>query len=80
LSLADFYASLEHAADVLGQGQRSVENTPAPVVKGFAGGPAALHKMLEIEKVAVVSHEMREVQRRGGTFHIHFRGFSSSMA
>src|SRR6516225_8487811 len=34
LSLADFYASLEHAADVLGQGQRSVENTPAPVVKG----------------------------------------------
>jgi hypothetical protein len=34
LSLSDFYASLEHAADVLGQGQRSVENTPAPVVKG----------------------------------------------
>jgi hypothetical protein len=35
LSLADFYASLEHAADVLGQkGQRAVENTPAPVVKG----------------------------------------------
>ena len=35
LSLADFYASLEHAADVLGQkGQRSVENTPAPVMKG----------------------------------------------
>jgi hypothetical protein len=35
LSLADFYASLEHAADVLGQkGQRSVENAPAPVVKG----------------------------------------------
>jgi pantothenate kinase-related protein Tda10 len=34
LSLADFYASLEHAADVLGQkGRRSVENTPAPVVK-----------------------------------------------
>ena len=32
LSLADFYASLEHAADVLGQkGRRSVENTPAPV-------------------------------------------------
>jgi hypothetical protein len=30
LSLADFYASLEHAADVLGQkGRRSVENTPA---------------------------------------------------
>ena len=35
LSLADFYASLEHAADVLGQkGRRSVENTSAPVVKG----------------------------------------------
>ena len=35
LSLADFYVSLEHAADVLGQkGQRSVENTPARVVKG----------------------------------------------
>ena len=36
LSLADFYASLEHAADVLGQkGQRPVENTPSPVrVKG----------------------------------------------
>jgi hypothetical protein len=34
-SLADFCASLEHAADVLGQkGQRSVENTPAPVEKG----------------------------------------------
>jgi hypothetical protein len=44
-----------------------------------AGGPAALHKMLEIEKVAVVSHEMREVQRRGGTFHIHLRGFFSSI-
>ena len=34
LSLADFYASLEHAADVLGQKRRpSVENTPAPVEK-----------------------------------------------
>jgi hypothetical protein len=31
LSLADFSASLEHAADVLGQkGRRPVENTPAP--------------------------------------------------
>ena len=30
-----------------------------------AGGPAALHRMLEFEKVAVVSHEMREVQHRG---------------
>jgi hypothetical protein len=36
LSLADFYASLKHAADVLGQkGQRSVENTPA--LAGAAG-------------------------------------------
>jgi hypothetical protein len=35
LALADFYASLEHAADVLGQKARpSVENTPAPVEKG----------------------------------------------
>jgi glutathione S-transferase len=35
LSLADFYASLEQAADILGQKSRqSVENTPAPVVKG----------------------------------------------
>jgi glutathione S-transferase len=35
LSLADFYASLEQAADVLGQKSRqSVENAPAPVVKG----------------------------------------------
>jgi hypothetical protein len=34
LSLADFYASLEHAADVIGQkGQRSAENTPSPVVR-----------------------------------------------
>ena len=35
LSLADFYASLEHAADLLGQKNRqSAENTPAPTVKG----------------------------------------------
>jgi hypothetical protein len=34
LSLADFYASLEHAADLLGQKNRqSAENTPAPTVK-----------------------------------------------
>src|SRR6478672_8419245 len=31
LSLADFYASLEHAADVLGQ---KGQQPPAPVVKG----------------------------------------------
>jgi hypothetical protein len=40
---------------------------------------AARDDRLEIEKVAVVSHEMREVQRRGGTFHIHLRGFFSSI-
>ena len=35
LSLADFYASLERAAYVLGQESRqSVENTPVPAVKG----------------------------------------------
>jgi glutathione S-transferase len=35
LSLADFYASLEHAADLLGQKNRqAAENTPAPTVKG----------------------------------------------
>ena len=32
-SLADFYASLEHAADVLGQKGQRVENTTAPVGK-----------------------------------------------
>ena len=35
LSLADFYASLEHAADVLAPKSRQpVENTSAPVEKG----------------------------------------------
>jgi hypothetical protein len=35
LALADFYASLERAADVLGQQTRkSGDNTPAPAVKG----------------------------------------------
>jgi hypothetical protein len=35
LSLADFYAALERAADVLGQKRRQpVDNTPAPAVKG----------------------------------------------
>jgi hypothetical protein len=34
-SVADFYASLERAADVLGQKSRQpVYNTPAPAVKG----------------------------------------------
>jgi hypothetical protein len=35
--------------------------------------------MLEIEKVALVSHEMREVQHCGGSFRIHLRGFFSSI-
>jgi glutathione S-transferase len=35
LSLADLCASLEHAADVLGQkGRQPAENIPAPVEKG----------------------------------------------
>jgi hypothetical protein len=38
LSLAEFYASLEHAADVLAPKSRQpVENTSAPVVKGSQG-------------------------------------------
>ena len=39
LSLADLCASLEHAADVLGQkGRQPVESTPAPVEKGSRRG------------------------------------------
>jgi hypothetical protein len=34
LSLADFYASLEHAADVLTPNSRQLENTSAPVLEG----------------------------------------------
>jgi glutathione S-transferase len=35
LSLADFYASIQRAADVLGQeSQKPIEDTPAPAVKG----------------------------------------------
>jgi len=35
LSLADFYASLEHAADLLAPNSRQpVENTSAPVLEG----------------------------------------------
>jgi hypothetical protein len=42
LSLADLYASLELAAKILGQKSRySVENTPAPAVKG---SPARHHQ------------------------------------
>jgi hypothetical protein len=39
VSLADFYASIQRAADVLGQESRkSVENTPAPAVDSQARG------------------------------------------
>ena len=39
LVLADFCAALERAADVLGQESRkSVEDTPAPTVKGLRAG------------------------------------------
>jgi glutathione S-transferase len=39
VSLADFYASIQRAADVLGQESRkSVENTPAPAVDSRARG------------------------------------------
>jgi hypothetical protein len=38
LSLADFYASLEHAADVLGQGQGSVERDQACVYPAISDG------------------------------------------
>jgi hypothetical protein len=35
LTLADFYASIQRAADVLGQeSQKPIEDTPAPAVKG----------------------------------------------
>jgi hypothetical protein len=44
LSLADFYASLEHAADVLGQtGQRPIENTPTPSPVGVKGSQTRRH-------------------------------------
>jgi hypothetical protein len=45
LSLADFCASLERAADVLGQESRkSVEDTPAPTVKGLRAGGRQRHR------------------------------------
>jgi hypothetical protein len=35
LTLADFYASLERATDILGQkSRRAIDNTPASAVKG----------------------------------------------
>lgn len=43
--LADFYASLQRAADVLGQESRKpVEDTPAPTVKGLRAGSRQLHR------------------------------------
>jgi glutathione S-transferase len=45
LALADFYAALERAADVLGQESRkSVEDTPAPTVKGLRAGGRQHHR------------------------------------
>ena len=45
LALADFYASLERAADVLGQeSQKPVEDTPAPTVKGLRAGGRQHHR------------------------------------
>jgi hypothetical protein len=46
VSLADFYASLEYAANILGQkGRRSVENTPAPAVKGLRARGRQRHRL-----------------------------------
>jgi hypothetical protein len=43
-SLADFYASLQRAADVAGQESRkSVDDTPAPTVKGLRAGGRQRH-------------------------------------
>jgi hypothetical protein len=45
LSLADFYVSLQRAADVLGQeGRKPVEDTPAPTVKGLRAGGRQRHR------------------------------------
>jgi hypothetical protein len=44
-SLADFYASLQRAANVLGQeGRKPVEDTPAPTVKGLLAGGRQRHR------------------------------------
>jgi hypothetical protein len=44
-SLADFYASLQRAADVLGPESRTpVEDTPAPTVKGLRAGGRQRHR------------------------------------
>jgi hypothetical protein len=45
ISLADFCASLEYVANILGQkGRRSVENTPAPAVKGLRARDSQRHR------------------------------------
>jgi hypothetical protein len=45
VSLAEFYVALERAADVLGQESRkSVEDTPAPTVKGLRAGGRQRHR------------------------------------
>jgi hypothetical protein len=45
VSLAEVYAALERAADVLGQESRkSVEDTPAPTVKGLRAGGRQRHR------------------------------------
>jgi hypothetical protein len=45
LALADFCASLQRAADVLGQESRKpVEDTPAPAVKGLRTGGRQRHR------------------------------------
>jgi hypothetical protein len=45
LALADFYAALERAADVLGQKRRQpVEDTPAPTVKGSQARDRQRHR------------------------------------
>jgi hypothetical protein len=44
-SLADFYASLQRAADVLGpESRKPVEDTPAPTVKGLRAGGRQRHR------------------------------------
>jgi hypothetical protein len=45
VSLADFYASIQRAADVLGQESRkSVQNTPAPARRGLQARDRQRHR------------------------------------
>jgi hypothetical protein len=42
---SDFYASIQRAADVLGQeSQKPIEDTPAPAVKGLRAGGRQRHR------------------------------------